>query len=73
MVRRIKAPLQADLSKKLVLLSGPRQAGKTTLSKTLSATKEGYEISPTTVVVNKGERTDLKVTLTAIAQLKKAS
>jgi hypothetical protein len=36
-------------------------------------TKEGYETQPTTVVVNKGERTDLKVTLTAIAQFKKAS
>lgn len=36
-------------------------------------TKEGYETQPTTVVVNKGERTNIKITLTAIEQLNKAS
>lgn len=35
MERKLKTPIQADLETKIVLVSGPRQVGKTTLSKTL--------------------------------------
>lgn len=38
-----------------------------------SFSKEGYETQPVTIVVANGERTDVKVTLAAIAQLNKAS
>ncbi len=38
-----------------------------------SFSKEGYETQPVTIIVANGERTDLKVTLAAIAQLNKAS
>ncbi|MBP6915360.1 MAG: ATP-binding protein, partial [Syntrophaceae bacterium] len=36
MNRYLEKYIQADLKKKIVLLTGPRQAGKTTLAKMLS-------------------------------------
>ena len=36
MKRDLLSPIQADLSKKIILITGPRQCGKTTLSKMLS-------------------------------------
>jgi predicted AAA+ superfamily ATPase len=35
--RRIHAPIRDDLERKMVLLSGPRQCGKTTLVKLLAS------------------------------------
>src|SRR5437870_4505030 len=35
MKRYLAEPIKKDLSKKIILLSGPRQAGKTTLAKSL--------------------------------------
>ncbi|MEO7162841.1 MAG: AAA family ATPase, partial [Bdellovibrionia bacterium] len=40
-VRRISTQIIADLGKKMVILSGPRQCGKTTLSKLLLSTTTG--------------------------------
>jgi predicted AAA+ superfamily ATPase len=39
--RRITAHLQRDLARKMILLSGPRQCGKTTLAQNLLATVSG--------------------------------
>ncbi|MBX3126827.1 MAG: hypothetical protein KF718_08910 [Polyangiaceae bacterium] len=41
MDRRIAAPLSADVAKKMVLLSGPRQCGKTTVVRALTAKRRG--------------------------------
>lgn len=40
MQRSLSDPIQKDLSKKIILISGPRQSGKTTLSKMLSPSFE---------------------------------
>ena len=42
MARYIDNLIKADLPKKLVLLSGPRQSGKTTLSKSLYPESSDY-------------------------------
>ncbi|MGB0680590.1 MAG: AAA family ATPase [Polyangiales bacterium] len=39
--RRIEMPLQGDLARKMVLLAGPRQCGKTTVAKMLVAQQAG--------------------------------
>jgi hypothetical protein len=40
--RYLKPQIQKDIEKKMVLLAGPRQCGKTTLSKELPGAQEGY-------------------------------
>lgn len=45
MDRRIAAPLSADVAKKMVLLSGPRQCGKTTVVRALTAKRRGEYFS----------------------------
>jgi hypothetical protein len=42
MDRGITACIKTDLDQKMVLLSGPRQAGKTTLAKTLYPDRSEY-------------------------------
>lgn len=40
--RYLRAQLESDLREKMVLLSGPRQVGKTTLAQSLRGASEGY-------------------------------
>jgi hypothetical protein len=40
-VRRAQAPIEHDLATKMVLFSGPRQCGKTTMVKALAAARHG--------------------------------
>jgi uncharacterized protein len=42
MERSIKASILADMGKKIILISGPRQAGKTYLSKSLGPEYEYF-------------------------------
>ena len=42
MERYLKAPLLKDLGKKILLLTGPRQCGKTTLSKMLDSDHQHF-------------------------------
>src|SRR5437762_12896140 len=41
-MRYLAGPLQRDLEKKMVLLAGPRQCGKTTLAKSLLGKRDEY-------------------------------
>ena len=41
LARRIERPLAEDLKTKMVLLSGPRQCGKTTLARSRVAAEDG--------------------------------
>ena len=44
-MRRLIEPLiERDLTRKMVLLSGPRQAGKTTLAKAIAARHPGAQV-----------------------------
>jgi len=59
MFRRISEYLDTDLSKKMVILSGPRQCGKTTYAKTLTASEKGkyysWDIHPDRLLIQKRE------------------
>jgi predicted AAA+ superfamily ATPase len=41
-IRYLAEPIEADLAKKMVLLSGPRQVGKTTLARRILGHENGY-------------------------------